>query len=155
MQGADTNRRALVRHALRSLVKAGDREALAILGYGHAAGLTVGGIEIVPRVVRLGERARVSVDVRNPKSTAASALIDLRVHFVKADGGRRPKVFKLGVLTVPPRSATTLRKTISFAEMTTRTHYAGRHKVDVLVNGRIKPGLEFDVLPRPRRTRRV
>jgi hypothetical protein len=50
-------------------------------------------------------------------------LIDYAVHFVKANGSTRPKVFKLRTLTMRPGEKVLLSATVSFAAMTTRRHY--------------------------------
>ncbi|MCK6501170.1 MAG: DNA alkylation repair protein, partial [Nitrospira sp.] len=45
---ATEERRWIVRHALRSAVKRGDAEALALLGYGRAGSVALRRIEIAP-----------------------------------------------------------------------------------------------------------
>jgi hypothetical protein len=76
-------------------------------------------------------------------------MVDLRVHFVKANGRSSPKVFKLAALELAPGKSATLSKTISLAQHTTRTHYPGTHRVEVLINGRAYPAGAFD-LSQPR-----
>lgn len=44
-----------------------------------------------------------------------------------------------------PGQAVRLRKSIALAEMTTRRHYAGVHRVDALVNGRTLPLGSFEL----------
>lgn len=139
LEAASPERQALVRHALRSLVKQGDREALQLLGFGPAAKVEIEAVEISPRRARVGERVSVSLSLRNPRRTAQSLLIDLRVAFVKAKGDSRPKVFKLRRLNLAAGETARLQKSISLAQHTTRTHYAGRHEVELLVNGTVLP----------------
>ncbi|CAG0976643.1 putative protein YhaZ [Burkholderiales bacterium] len=153
LKGASPERIALVRHALRSLVKHGDREALQLLGYGPAAQVEIGALDISPRRAQVGEWVRVSLSLRNPRRTPQNLLIDLRVAFVKAKGEPRPKVFKLKRLTLAAGETATLQKSISLAQHTTRTHYAGRHEVELLVNGTALPLGHFlltEAKPRPR-----
>ena len=64
-------------------------------------------------------------------------VVDLGVHFVKASGKATPKVFKLRSLKLEPGASTTIKKRISLAQQTTRTHFPGRHVVDVRINGRV------------------
>jgi 3-methyladenine DNA glycosylase AlkC len=135
---ATPERRWLVRHALRSLTRRGDAAALALLGFRGGSALSVEAT-IAPARVRIGGAIEVTVTVRNASRRAESAALGLAVHFVKADGRARPKNFRLGSAEVPARGTATLRKRISFAPMTTRRHYPGRHRLDVLVNGRAVP----------------
>ena len=86
------------------------------------------------------------VKIENPSGKAAAVLVDLRIHFVKANGATRVKVFKGGELMLEPGDATTIRKTISLAQHTTRKHYPGLHSVEVQLNGSVHPGGQFHVV---------
>lgn len=143
-RGAPEPRRRLIRHALRSLVKAGDPRALAVVGYGHAAPVRIRSVRIRPTRVAIGGKVVVQVEVENPGTRPADVLIDLRVHFVKARGTKL-KVFKLGTRRIEPGERVTLRKTLSLAHLTTRTPYPGRHRIELQVNGRVRPAGEFVV----------
>jgi 3-methyladenine DNA glycosylase AlkC len=134
-EGADENRRLVIRHALRSAVKRGDREALDILGFGKAEAGKVDEVAIEPGRPRIGEAVRISVTVRNV-GTRALFNVDLRVHFVKANGRTAPKVFKVRELELDQGERGNLSKRISLRQHTTRTHYSGEHPVEVVVNGK-------------------
>lgn len=141
----DVNRRRLVRHALRTLIKAGDPDALDVLGYGANSPARVADVSIEPESVEIGGKVRVEVTVENPSDSAAGALVDLRVHFVKANGSTGAKVFKGAELNVAAGESGTVRKTISVAQHTTRTHYPGQHVVEALVNGNPVPLGSFTI----------
>ena len=85
--------------------------------------------------VPIGGKLGVSVNVKNQGKTKLEAIVDLAVHFVKASGEAKPKVFKLRRVALAPGASVTLAKTISFAEHTTRTPRPGVHTLEVLVNG--------------------
>ena len=139
MKDATDERRVLVRHSLRSLVKQGNAEALAILGFGKVATVAPENIEITPKRARNGGKVTVTFDARNTSRRAQRVILDLRIHFIKANGKSSPKVFKLKSVNLPAGKTDTFRKTISLANLTTRKHYRGKHMVDVLINGRIVP----------------
>jgi len=139
-------RRRLVRHALRTLIKAGDSGALRILGYGPDSPTQVTSVVVEPPEAAIGESVRITVELENPSEEQSEALIDLIVHFVKANGSTSPKVFKGGERSLPPAGTTIVSKKISLAQHTTRTHFPGRHLVEVQLNGTILPGAEFEVL---------
>jgi hypothetical protein len=73
-------------------------------------------------------------------------LADLRVHFVKASGATSPKVFKGRELRIGPGETARFRKTVSIVQQSTRTHYPGTHRVEVMLNGSVRPGAEFEVV---------
>jgi hypothetical protein len=66
-------------------------------------------------------------------------LIDYVVHYMKADGRTSPKVFKLKRLTLAPGAPAPIRIVIKLAELTTRKHYPGTHRIELLVNGQKYP----------------
>jgi 3-methyladenine DNA glycosylase AlkC len=146
MRDATPERSWLVRHALRSAVKRGEPEALEILGFLPATGVRVRDIHIAPAVASIGDSVTFIVDLRNESSAAKQLLVELRVHFVKANGKPSPKVFALKELDLEPHGSVRLTKTISIAQHTTRTHYPGEHRVEVLVNGRGSGTGVFDIV---------
>ena len=139
MTDATPERAAIVRHALRSLVKQGHAGALAVLGVGRRAEVAVQEVAITPRRPPLGGKVSVAFVVRSTSLKPQRVLVDFRVHFVKASGAASPKVFKLKTIDLPVGAAVAFRKTVSLADLTTRRHYPGRHVVDALINGVVTP----------------
>lgn len=147
LEGAPPPRRRLVRHALRSLVKQGHPRALALLGYGAAPRVAVAAA-VTPARVALGGAVTVEVTLTSRTARAQRLAVDLVVHFVKARGEARPKVFKLRAIELPARGTAALAKRISLGEMSTRVHRTGRHRVEVRVNGKDFPAGAFEVVAR-------
>ncbi len=151
--GASPGREWIVRHAPRSLVKKAHRGALETLGVGGKPNVSVTGARLVPPSVRLGGELRFSFEIASTGKRVQELLIDYAVHFVKANGATRPKVFKFRKIVLSPAARVELGSTVSFENMTTRRHYRGRHRIDVLINGVAHPLAEFEVRPSPRRLR--
>lgn len=128
-------RHSLIRHGLRTLIKAGNPDALAVLGYTSNDALELRAFTAEPATTRIGESTRISVTVTNTSDQPAKALIDLAIGFVKANGSVSAKVFKGAELNLSAGESAVVKKTISLRQHTTRTHYPGVHRVDVLVNG--------------------
>lgn len=145
LAGATPQRAQMVRHALRFAVKRGDPAALDALGMAHEVKLRLDGVRIGPRRPAIGQRLDVAFTLANDEAHAQHALVDLRVHYVKAAGGTSPRTFKLRTIELPPGQAVTLGKRISLAQMTTRVHHPGRHRVEALINGRAHPLGHFDL----------
>ncbi|MDP3169491.1 MAG: DNA alkylation repair protein [Polaromonas sp.] len=145
LKGASEERRWIVQHALRSAVKRGEAGALAALGFGKSAEVSVSQARITPARVPMGEKVTIAFDVSNTSSKAQEVLVDFCIHYVKASGKTSAKVFKLKVLKLAPKEALRLSKTVSTAEMTTRKHHAGTHRVDVLLNGQAQPLGAFEL----------
>ncbi len=145
--------RRVASRGLRTLVKQGHPAALETLGFSHGspAGVTC---TCRPTSVAIGDKVRLEVTVTNPTAAALPVLIDLVVHFVKANGLPSAKVFKGRELEVPPGDTATFRKTITLAPLSTRTPRPGTHRIEVLVNGEAREGSAFEVIEAPIRSDR-
>ena len=131
---------------LKPLVKAGDPRALAVLGYDPDSPVLVDRVDVSPDPVAIGESVRIEVSLINPSDEPAAVLVDLRVDFVKADGALRPKVFKGSERRIEPGESATVRKSVSLAQHSTRTHHPGTHGVEVMVNGVSRAPCQFEVV---------
>src|SRR5690606_3165778 len=71
----------IVKRALRTLIKAGDRRALALIGAGQKAKVRVLRFTAAPRRLRLGERVTFALELSSTTTTAAQRLVvDYAVH---------------------------------------------------------------------------
>lgn len=136
LKNAGPERAWVVRHALRSAIKRGDAGALAVSGFGARAEVAVRKAVIAPARPRPGGKVNIAFDLVNTKARAQRVLADLRVHYMKASGKTGPKVFKLKTIELAPKAALHFEKNLSLADLTTRRHHPGRHRVEVLLNGR-------------------
>jgi 3-methyladenine DNA glycosylase AlkC len=146
MNNATDERRWLVSHALRSAVKRAEPGALEVMGFGEEANVSIENALITPQRVLTGGSVEITFEVTNTDSRRQRILVDFRVHFMKANGKTSPKVFKLKTIDLAPRETVRMGKSVSLAEMTTRKHYAGTHKVDVVLNGHTKPLGAFELV---------
>jgi len=133
---ASAERRTLLSHASRGLIKQGHAGMLALWG----AGKVFAGdceLKVTPKRVTVGDRVQLTLVLRSTSRKPQPLLIDYAVHHVKADGRTSPKVFKGWKLTLAPGEARTLTKSHSFAPVTTRRYHAGEHPIEVSINGRV------------------
>lgn len=136
----DRHTPALVRHALRTLVKQGDQTAMALLGFAPAPQVGVTGPHVRTPTVAVGQDLEFTLTLHNAGAAPATLAIDYVVHYRKADGTLRPKVFKLSTRTLQPDETLTLTRRQSFKKITTRVLYPGEHAVQVQVNGVLAAG---------------
>jgi 3-methyladenine DNA glycosylase AlkC len=149
MRGASEERKWLVRHALRTLVKRGDRAALEVLGFGKKPpGVRIERPKFSSARVSIGDALRFEFTLVNRGRKVERVLVDYAVHFVKANGDARPKVFKLTSVDLAPGARVELARKVSFKPMSTRTPRPGRHRIDVLLNGASVPLGAFEVVAR-------
>jgi 3-methyladenine DNA glycosylase AlkC len=144
LAGAGDERRALLRHASRTLIKAGHAPMLALWGVGAAFRGSVA-LALSTRRVRIGEAFELRLDLRSTAARAQALAIDYAVHHVKADGSRTPKVFKGWQLELPARAEKQLTKSHSMKPVTTRRYFPGAHLVTVQINGRTVAEAAFEL----------
>jgi len=137
MKGAGPDRKWIIRHALRSLIKQGNAGALAVLGYAGTDGVVIRKKQIAPGKVSLGQTVEISFEVVNQSGERQRLMIDFRVHYVKASGKTGIKVFKLKACLLGAEGKLLVTKKIALKDLTTRKHYPGLHRVDILLNGQV------------------
>lgn len=153
LKDASPERAWIVRHALRSAIKRGEAGALAVAGYGNHADVAVRNRSVTPRQPHIGGKVAIAFDLANKLQRTQRVLADLRVHYMKASGKTAAKVFKLKTVELAPRAVLRLEKKLALADLTTRKHYPGAHRVEVLLNGRAVAVGAFTLLAAMRRTR--
>lgn len=138
-------RQWIIRHALRNLIKEGQPRALALFGFKTASNIALRDIVIRPATTTVGDSINFSVTIANEGDQRQALLIDFQVHFVKANGGSRAKVFKLTQTSLDANASISVGKRVSLAPMTTRKLYAGEHRIDLLINGQCHPLGAFEL----------
>ncbi|SIQ99219.1 3-methyladenine DNA glycosylase AlkC [Pseudomonas sp. B10] len=136
----------IAKHALRSLIKQGDVRALTVIGAGAKAEVELLDVRVEPAVVRLGEAITLSFMVKSMVAHEQRLVIDYAIEYVKANGGVSRKVFKLKTLGLAGFGTEVVRRNQVIKDFTTRKHFAGRHGVQVMVNGEVLGSAAFEVL---------
>lgn len=125
----------IVRHALRTLVKKGDRRALALIGASGKPMVQVDAFAVGPARIALGDCIALTADIASTADAPQQLVADYAIHYVKKNGEASRKVFKLKEIALPPSGRTTLAISQTVRDFTTRKHYAGHHRVELIVNG--------------------
>jgi 3-methyladenine DNA glycosylase AlkC len=137
-----------MRHALRTLIKKGHPGALELIGATGKASVKVIAFDVQPKRVRLGEAVNFALRFKSTAKSTQRLVVDLGIHFVKNSGGSSRKVFKWKEISLVKNESVEFTKKQRIQDFTTRKHYPGAHKVEVLINGRALATTEF-VLKKP------
>ncbi|HJS10724.1 DNA alkylation repair protein [Sphingopyxis sp.] len=135
----------IIRHALRTLIKKGDPAALALIGVGHGAAVSVRDFSIAPSAVHLGDRIAIKADLASDSSENQRLVVDYRVHYARAGGKSAAKVFKLKTFELAARETASLGISQTIRDFSTRRHHPGRHEVELIVNGQTMATAAFDI----------
>lgn len=144
MRDAGSDRQWIVKHGLRSLVKAGHPGALEVMGFYPPRQIDA---EFdCSSSVRIGDSLRMSARLTNRSSKAQDLVVDFLLHYRRAKGKMSGKVFKWKNLLLEPGETTLLDKLHSMKKTTIRKLYPGLHKVELQVNGRQMARADFELL---------
>ncbi|HEX7825360.1 MAG TPA: DNA alkylation repair protein [Mycobacterium sp.] len=130
----DAQTPSVIRHAMRTLVKAGDPAALQLLGF-TADQLDVRGPVLADAAIEFGGAITFTGDVTNRGDRPAVLAIDYVIHHRKANGSTSPKMFKLTTKTLAPQEHIALSRRHAIKPITTRRYYPGVHGIELQVNG--------------------
>ena len=136
----------IAKHALRSLIKQGDPRALTIIGAGKSPQVKVTEFRVSPPAIRLGQAIELAFVLSSTADETQRLVVDYAIHYVKKSGSVAAKVFKLKTLELAQDAAVHVRKRQSIANFTTRTHYPGRHDIDLLINGQVHGRAAFELI---------
>ncbi len=136
LAGATAEREWIVRHALRSAVKRAEPGALQALGFGGKPAVRITRATLSPQRPAIGTAVQIECELQGSGAPAVPMMVDLVVHYRKANGGTAPKIFKWQRLQLRKGERVQLKRRLALKQLTTRRHYPGLHRVQLQINGR-------------------
>ncbi|MEM6917226.1 MAG: DNA alkylation repair protein, partial [Verrucomicrobiota bacterium] len=134
MKNATPQRAWIVKHALRTLIKDGHPDALAVVGIHPPEKLTVK-FRALEEEIRIGESLTLAAELVSSSSKAQSLVVDFAVRYVRKGNKFSKKVFKWKPLTIGAGETVSLEKGHAFKPTTIRALYPGEHLVEIQING--------------------
>ncbi|MCO5113478.1 MAG: DNA alkylation repair protein [Bdellovibrionaceae bacterium] len=134
LKNKNDHTRWIVKHGLRTLLKARNPEALKLFGVHNANHISVHKFKTTKKQFKIGEHVEFSFELKNSSQASKDLRIEYVIHYVKKSGGQSAKVFKLAEKTFPSGTHS-LQRRHPLKPMTTRQHYPGTHKIEIVVNG--------------------
>lgn len=127
----------ITKQALRTLIKQGYPKAMDVMGFGEKARVKLGELKLNKKKFSEKDILTFELEMISKGSKSQTLAVDYIIHYQKAGNKLSPKVFKLKVLELKPKEVFILRKNHSLKPVTTRKHYAGLHKLEIQVNGKV------------------
>jgi 3-methyladenine DNA glycosylase AlkC len=124
----------IIKHACRTMLKAGDSRAMIIFGFGDPKRIGVERFKLQNNKPRIGDKVQFDFVLRLDTPKACKVRLEYAVYFTKAKNKISKKVFKISEKSYPPGEYAVTKKH-SFADMSTRKHYPGAHQLAIIVNG--------------------
>ena len=135
----------IIKRACRSIIKQGNRRVFPILGFAAEPEISVSELSMKPKRVRIGGVARFSFSITSTARKLQKLMIDYRIHYARANGRVGVKVFKLTEKTVGAGEGLPLVIKQRFQDLSTRRHYPGPHKIEIIVNGAPRAEIDFSL----------
>jgi len=137
----------LIKHALRTLLKKGNREALEIIGIktqNLSKDFTIQSFSLQKSEVKIA--ADLSFDfILESQSSDNKIRLEYAVYFQKQNGSLAKKIFQITTKNFA-KGVFEFSKKHSFRDLSTRKHYAGKHLISLVVNGMEIQKLQFDLI---------
>lgn len=139
-----TNTNKLAKHALRTLLKKGNKEAMQFFGFTDSIQLKNSKVRIASPEVKIGENLHWNFTAL--ALGEGNLRLEYKVHFHRPSGQASSKVFQLKELVISGECPLSIGKKHSFKNFTTRTHYPGIHRLELIANGNSVCTEEFEVV---------
>lgn len=133
----------LVKHALRTLLKKGDPQAMKLFGYGDPKQIEMKKFSLEGKSVAIGEKLNFSFHLNLKKKM--KVRLEYAIYFLLKNGEYGKKVFKISEKEVK-KGLLKMDRAHNFKVVTTRTFYPGKHKVALIVNGVEQKEASFKLL---------
>ncbi len=140
-EGAPPARQRLIKHALRTLIKAGEPRAYALIGLRPFEGTVQ--VSCDPAHVAVGEAITLRATLCSQSDRPQRLRLDLGLHFRLKSGALSPRVFHWTERSIPPGATANLEKCYTLRPVSTRRLYPGRQAIDLRVNGCATEALPF------------
>jgi hydroxymethylpyrimidine pyrophosphatase-like HAD family hydrolase len=132
--GENANRDWIVKHACRTLLKAGNKRALMLFGFGDPRHIEISDLEFTPQTLAIGDELYFSFKITKRDRDISRLRLEYAVNFVKANNKYLRKIFQIKEADFDTGSYSIKRKH-SFKDLSTRKHYPGPHQFTIIVNG--------------------
>jgi 3-methyladenine DNA glycosylase AlkC len=135
---------AIIKHGSRTLLKQGHTEILAHYGL-HTNGIELSNFKVLTSKISIGDSVEFAFTVANTNSAEQKIRLEYAIFYPMKNGKFSKKVYKISERIFAPKETSTIKRKQKFIPITTRTFYAGLHKVTLIINGEEKVTGEFEL----------
>jgi len=136
-QGKSASTDWIIKHACRTLLKSGNKRAMLLFGFGDPEQINIPFFEAEVESTFIGDQIQLSFQMDVNDKQSKKIRLEYLVYFVKANGKTSPKVFQISE-KVWQAGQHTIAFKHSFLQRTTRKHFPGVHRFELVINGEKK-----------------
>ncbi|WP_053372948.1 DNA alkylation repair protein [Paenibacillus sp. FJAT-27812] len=142
--GKDAKTDWIIRHGCRTLIKQSNPQIMALFGYAEnesteedgSSLVVTAALEVEPSTIVIGDEVALRYRLQVREGAPAKLRIEYGIAFVKSGGKTSLKRFLLSDREYAGGASASGTRVHRFADLTTRKHYSGLHRITLWVNGR-------------------
>lgn len=142
--GTSVNVNKVIKHACRDMLKSGNKRAMILFGFEDPGHVRITNLKLKNKKIKIGGDLFFSFDMDLRGRSKSRIRLEYIIHYVKATGKLSKKVFQITEGDYEPGIHNISRKR-SFADVSTRKHFPGTHRLSIIANGVNKAEVEFIV----------
>lgn len=131
-QGDNPQTDWIIKHACRTMLKAGSSRAMWLFGFADPTSVKIDGLSLEASTVAIGDELSFQFELQ--LETATKLRLEFGIYYLKANGSHNRKVFQIKEADFEV-GRHRITKKHSFQHRTTRKHYPGDHHLVIIVNG--------------------
>lgn len=126
----------IVKHASRTLLKKGHPAVLELFGAGSIKGISFAQTQALQEKIKVGDVQSFPFQISYTGKKEQKIRLEYVIYYLLKNGQYGRKVFFISEKLLQDGQRIAINKSHAFKPITTRTYYAGTHKMAVLVNGK-------------------
>lgn len=134
----------IIKHGCRTLLKRGSTLALELQGFNPENRSVIKRLSVAQNV-KIGDYLMFDFTFQNQEQKRLRYRLEYSIDFITSTGKISKKVFKISESMVEPGATVTVKRKQSFKNLTTRKHFKGKHRMSILINGKVKAEKTFIV----------
>lgn len=141
--GKNKNTDWILKHGCRTLLKKGNIEVLRLFGFDGVTDVEIDNFRVCNKDIDIGDDLEFGFSIKAKEKS--KVRIEYAIDYVKANGSLSRKIFQISEVVMKKGQVSDYRKVQSFKDLSTRKHYAGEHKLTLIVNGVCIDTINFNV----------
>lgn len=133
--GKNKNTDWIVKHAMRGLLRKGNKNALKLFGWHGSEGIEITNLKLSSTKIQNGGKLEFSFSIKPVKPVNENVRLEYTIDFITSSGKTSRKIFKITEGKFEKEKIYNFAKKHSFKDLTIRKHFKGQHLIGIIVNG--------------------
>lgn len=133
--GKNKNTDRIVKHAMRGMLKKGNKNALKLFGWHGSEGIEITNLKLSSTKIQNGGKLEFSFSIKPVKPVNENVRLEYTIDFITSSGKTSRKIFKITEGKFEKEKIYNFAKKHSFKDLTIRKHFKGQHLIGIIVNG--------------------